>query len=137
GLSTSMRVKAPKLLARIKASLRRQGYGLSRGRIVTPAFVDKAGLRDMHNVAVGHQRQLAGKYLQRHESELLSCFSAGADVAPDRISPRLIQVQSDSREALLFRYAKLHWSVPVSAGYGRRVRFLVVDEQNEKLIGVL
>jgi len=132
-----MRTKAPRLQARIRASLRRQGYGLSRGRIVTPGELDKSGLRDLHRVAVGHQRELAGKYLQRHESDLLDCFSAGADVVPDRISPRLIQVQSDSREALVFRYAKLHWSVPVSAGYGRRVRFLVVDEQNGKLIGVL
>jgi len=88
-------------------------------------------------LAVRHQRELASKYVQRYESELLNCFSSGADLLPGRISPKLIRVQSDSREALLFRYAKLHWSVPVSAGYGRRVRFLVVDEQNERLIGLL
>ncbi|MGB9178321.1 MAG: Druantia anti-phage system protein DruA, partial [Pyrinomonadaceae bacterium] len=33
-------------------------------------------------------------------------------------------------------YALTNWSVPVSAGYGRRLRFLVFDKQNEKLIGV-
>ena len=37
---------------------------------------------------------------------------------------------------MLFRYVCLHWSIPVSSGYGRRLRFLVVDEQNEKLIGI-
>ena len=40
-------------------------------------------------------------------------------------------------EELLFRWVRLHWSIPVSAGYGRRLRFLVVDQSNEKLIGVL
>jgi hypothetical protein len=37
---------------------------------------------------------------------------------------------------LLFRYVRLHWSIPVSAGYGRRIRFLVFDESNGKLIGI-
>jgi len=30
----------------------------------------------------------------------------------------------------------LHWSIPVSAGYGRRIRFVVYDESNGKLIGI-
>jgi hypothetical protein len=30
----------------------------------------------------------------------------------------------------------LHWSVPISAGYGRRLRFLVLDGHNGKLIGL-
>src|SRR5439155_1645113 len=39
-------------------------------------------------------------------------------------------------DELLFRYARLHWSIPVSAGYGRRLRFIVYDESNGKLIGI-
>jgi hypothetical protein len=58
-------------------------------------------------------------------------------VVPANIRPRLVQVQSDSRDELLFRYACLHWSIPISSGYGRRVRFLVIDESNNKLIGVI
>ena len=50
--------------------------------------------------------------------------------------PRLVVVRPDSEDELPFRYARLHWSVPVSAGYGRRLRFLVCDEYNEKLIGL-
>jgi hypothetical protein len=60
----------------------------------------------------------------------------GADVDPSRISPRLVMVQRGSEDELLFRYAGLHWSIPVSSGYGRRIRFLVVDGQNDKLIGL-
>ncbi len=35
------------------------------------------------------------------------------------------------------RYASLTWSVPVSNGYGRRMRFLVFDASNDKLMGLL
>jgi hypothetical protein len=31
---------------------------------------------------------------------------------------------------------RLHWSIPVSAGYGRRLRFVIYDESNGKLIGI-
>jgi len=54
-----------------------------------------------------------------------------------RIRPTLVEVLADSEEELLFRYAALHWAIPVSSGYGRRLRFLVIDEQNEKLIGLI
>jgi hypothetical protein len=37
----------------------------------------------------------------------------------------------------LFRYASLHWSIPISNGYGRRLRFLLLDESNGKLMGIL
>jgi hypothetical protein len=46
-------------------------------------------------------------------------------------------VLPNSEDELLFRYASLHWSIPVSSGYGRRLRFLVVDDYNGKLIGLI
>lgn len=36
----------------------------------------------------------------------------------------------------MFRLASLTWSVPVSNGFGRRLRYLVWDRSNEKLIGL-
>jgi len=80
---------------------------------------------------------MAGKNLQRYESRLLRRIASGLEVAPERIIPRLVEVEPDSEDELLFRYASLHWSIPVSSGYGRRLRFLVIDEQNRKLIGIL
>ncbi len=74
--------------------------------------------------------------LIRHEDRLLSYIAAGKDIIPERIRPRLALVRPGSDEELLFRYARLHWSIPVSAGYGRRVRFVVYDESNDKLIGI-
>lgn len=37
----------------------------------------------------------------------------------------------------LFRFASMNWRIPVSEGYGRRLRFLVWDDNNDKLIGLI
>lgn len=46
-------------------------------------------------------------------------------MVPRKICPKLVVVKPESEHELLFRYACLHRSIPVSAGYGRRLRFLV------------
>ncbi len=71
------------------------------------------------------------------EKDLLRYIASGHEVDPLRMSPRLVEVEPESEEELLFRYARLHWSIPVSAGYGRRLRFLVVDDTNGKLVGLI
>jgi hypothetical protein len=48
-----------------------------------------------------------------------------------------VEVLPASQEELLFRYASLHWSIPVSSGYGRRLRLLIIDDHNGKLIGLI
>ena len=90
-----------------------------------------------HQTAVAHKVERSKPGLFKYQDELQQLIASGADVVPDRIHPILIEVQPDSKEELLFRYATLHWSIPVSSGYGRRLRFVVIDEHNEKLIGVL
>lgn len=121
----------------ILGSLRRQGFRTRGGRIVPPKLADKNHLRNLHGTAVQHKLERATPGLRRHEPQLLTRLAAGHMVNPEYIQPRLVEVQPDSDEELLFRYVALHWSIPVSSGYGRRLRFLVVDEQNGKLIGVI
>ncbi len=70
-----------------------------------------------------------GKILQEH-------FAYGDEIDPEKIQPELVPVLADKMTSYLFRYACLLWSVPVSTGYGRRIRFLVRDKQNNKLIGL-
>lgn len=55
---------------------------------------------------------------------------------PDEIEPELVPVVADQYTGYLFRLATLLWSVPVSHGYGRRIRYLVRDRSNGKLIGI-
>lgn len=125
------------LRERVLKSLRAQGFSVSNEHVVLPNSTDKVAIRRAHETAVEHRIELARAGLERHEERLLQWIADGPQIDPARISPRLIEVQPDSEEELLFRYARLHWSIPVSAGYGRRVRFLVIDECNDKLIGIL
>ncbi len=116
-------------------SLRRQGFEFRKG-LISPISADKEQLRLLHSDAVAHRIEKARAGLERHQSALQRSIASGSEVIPEQISPRLVEVQADSWDELLFRYARLHWSIPVSAGYGRRIRFLVYDDSNNKLIGL-
>jgi hypothetical protein len=125
------------LRAAILASLRAQGFTVRNGAILSAEPLDKNGLRALHAAAVEHAVEKSRHNLVRHEQRLLGHLADGATLDPNRISPRLVEVHKSTEEELLFRYARLHWSVPTSPGYGRRLRFLVMDEYNGKLIGLI
>lgn len=120
----------------IVESLERQGFELGDNRFFLPGNLDKEKIRSLHAEAARHKVMKRKKNLFRHEPALLQRFSSGHEIVPNEISPKLVEVHPRSVEELLFRYASLHWSVPVSAGYGRRLRFLVLDQNTDKLIGL-
>jgi len=83
------------------------------------------------------ERQLAERaWLDAHRAAVLTRFAEACEVDPGKIKPVLVPVTSGTPDADLFRAATLLWSIPVSRGYGRRMRFLVRDEANGKLIGI-
>jgi len=116
--------------------LESQGYTVKSGLIEMPDGLTKDDYRRMNQLAVSKKLAVSGPGLRRYEHKLIRYIANGCEVCPERISPKLVLVQPDSEEELLFRYASLHWSIPVSSGYGRRLRFLVFDENNGKLIGL-
>lgn len=120
----------------IISSLEQQGFRIEDSRILPPADPSKETLRRLHEVAVKSRLEKAQKSLKKYESQLISRFASGREVLPGKIKPRLVEVSRRSQDEILFRYACLHWSIPVSSGYGRRLRFLVIDEQNNKLMGL-
>ena len=75
-------------------------------------------------------------FIEANGSELAEYFVSGNQVNPASIDPELVEVSPSSLESRLFRFASLLWSVPVSQGFGRRLRFLVKDRQNGGLIGL-
>lgn len=117
-------------------SLENQGFILDGGRISLPKNLAKEGLRRLHTEAVKTRREKSRKGLASHERRLLTYIADGTNVEPDKIEPRLVEVEPETENELLFRYASHHWSIPVSSGYGRRLRFLVFDDHNGKLIGL-
>ncbi len=117
------------------AALERQGYGFDGTRIIPPELT-KENIRWMNVAAVEEARKKASR-LAGVEDRLLATMASGPDVDVERIMPRLIPVNSDTFESDTFRYFALHWSIPISAGYGRRLRFLIQDESNGKYMGIL
>lgn len=75
-------------------------------------------------------------FVRRHGTKLLKWFADGTDIEVSEIRPNLIPVESGSTMGNLFRLATLLWSVPVSRGFGRRIRYVVIDRHNDKLIGL-
>jgi len=118
-------------------SLVHQGFELRDERLLLPSDLTKEKLRELHKEATRHRIARSREGLAGHESILLARMAHGQDLVPEDIRPEIVQVQPDSEDELLFRYASLHWTIPVSSGYGRRLRFLILDGANRKLIGIV
>lgn len=90
----------------------------------------------MHRPA--SQLEIANRrdWLQQHLPKILPFFAEGEEVVPEWVDPALVEVTTEQQHNL-FRVARLLWSIPFSKGYGRRLRFLVIDQSNGKLIGLL
>ena len=96
----------------------------------------KQKIRDLHSAQrkdILKQRQ---SFVETQGSALIKHFASGRDVNPTAIDPEIVEVKSESLDSRIFRFACLLWSVPVSQGFGRRLRFLVRDRQNGQLIGI-
>lgn len=117
-------------------SLRQQGYAIRNGLIRMPENPTKDDMRTLNALAIQKKMEASTPGIRRHEGRLIRYIADGNEVDPVAIRPRLVLVRPHSEHELLFRYASLHWSIPVSSGYGRRLRFLVFDENNGRLIGL-
>jgi len=117
-------------------TLKEQGFQYKNGQLYFKNPTKKR-LRKLNSMARQHLILKNKRLIEKNEGSLLYDFIAdGPDVSPSDITPQLISVKSEEQVAL-FRWVKLHWSIPISAGYGRRLRYLVMDKSNEKLIGII
>jgi len=96
----------------------------------------KQKIRDLHAAQRQDVLEQNRPFVSAHGAELACYFASGRQVDPASIDPELVEVSAESLESRLFRFACLLWSVPVSQGFGRRLRFLVRDRQNGSLIGL-
>ena len=121
----------------IRRHLRSLGFGRNSEGHLVPPDLSKETYRRLHE---GQRRGKFAKntaFLADHGPALLKYIAAGETLQPELMRPRLEVVEPGSLGAHLFRFASLYWRVPVSDGYGRRIRFLVWDDHNGKLIGLI
>lgn len=98
---------------------------------------DKEAIRRVHAPQRASRLAHDAAFVASAWPELSGYFADGVEVDPRRVSARIEPVVAGTWQARLFRLASLTWSVPVSQGYGRRMRFLVWDDHNGRLIGLI
>ena len=98
--------------------------------------LSKDQIRYMHRLQREATRERIRRALGSKLDRFVEEIANGNEVHPENIRPYLVEARSGTRNGDLFRFATLLWSIPVSQGYGRRLRFLVKDMANGKLIGI-
>ncbi len=111
-----------------------EAIGLNGGRSL--GVLSKDAIRRMHRFHREAAQQRIHRALGNKIDLFLEEIANGDEVEPENIRPELVEVRSGTRTGDLFRFASLLWSIPVSQGYGRRLRYLVKDRANGKLIGI-
>lgn len=132
----SDRLSNSSLKKAIHARLRSIGFSKNCGGYFIEGELSKQKIRDLHS---GQRQEILDQnrgFIETYGPGLIESFATGRQVNPEAIDPELVEVASESRESRLFRFASLLWSVPVSRGFGRRLRFLVRDRQNGCVIGL-
>ncbi len=134
-------IRVPLRVASLKRKIRRHlralGFRRSRQGTMTIECSDKESIRALHSSQRDDRQQANHDFLSQRGPSLITYFASGSEVDPTSISPDLERISAGTWQSDLFRLASLTWSVPVSNGFGRRLRYLVWDRNNNKLIGLI
>ena len=124
-------------MRKVRRQLQSLGFHKSDGGALEIDREDKEVVRRLH----GHHRtdrlSSNANFLSHRAPKLLHHFASGCDINPAAIRPKLERVYAGTWQADLFRLGSLTWSVPVSNGFGRRLRYVVWDAHNKKLLGLI
>lgn len=125
------------LKRRLRRHLKSIGFEKSPDGALAYAGTGKDVIRSLHQAQRAELLRVDKKFISERLPHLLQHFASGADINPKDIRPRLERIKSETWQSDLFRLAALTWAVPVSHGFGRRIRYLVWDDSNDKLIGLI
>ena len=116
--------------------LRASGFRIRSEKIFQPNLKSKRTIRRLHQSTKQHILADKKEWILENEPKVFDFFADGSDITPSEIYPKMIMVKDDET-ANLFRYASFLWSIPISSGFGRRIRYVIIDENSGKLIGLL
>jgi len=133
---STIRGQDARLRSKISAHLNQLGFSIGPEGGLVPLGLDKQSYRDMHADQRNSRIISSREWIESHASNLVQYFASGAELVVEKIRPRIEVVRAGTWESELFRFATYYWRIPISEGYGRRIRFLVWDDFNQKLIGI-
>lgn len=121
----------------IRSHFTRLGFTRANdGTLILPG-TGKDDVRTLHAEQRAERLKHSSHFLELVLPDALKHFANGAEIDPSKIKLQLKRVRSRSEQADLFRLASLTWSVPVSVGFGRRLRYLVWDVYHDRLVGLI
>jgi len=120
----------------IRSHLRKLGFTRQKDGWLQPPANDKDAIRALHHYQRKEKIEREYDFIKENWTSLADYFANGKDIDPKKIRPVLVQVEAGTTESDIFRLATHLWSIPVSQGYGRRLRFLVIDASNGCLMGL-
>jgi len=136
--SNVARVFSPE--ANLKRSIRRHFTRLGFTKADDGTLVRPDGgkdiVRELHAAQRAERLEANADFLADFMPHAAPYFASGAEIDPTKIRLSLYRVDANTFEADLFRLASMTWSVPVSNGYGRRLRYLVWDDHHDRLSGI-
>ncbi|MBE7467780.1 MAG: DUF4338 domain-containing protein [Anaerolineales bacterium] len=115
--------------------LERLEFTLDEQGNIVPPDTSKEVIRRLHETSRNIELQKSQQWIKSKLNKYKNYFANGYDITPEKIKPRLVQV-TDNWQNDLFRLIRLTWSLPYSFGYGRRLRYLILDEHNDKIMGI-
>ncbi|MCA3778423.1 MAG: DUF4338 domain-containing protein [Burkholderia sp.] len=125
------------LKRKLRRHLRSLGFTRSEEGVLQAPGNGKDAIRSIHRAQREERLSASREFVSSKGKKLMRFFASGSEIEPERISPVLERISSGTQYGDLFRLAALSWSVPVSSGFGRRIRYLVWDENNGKLMGLI
>ncbi len=133
--SPNLDEKTEILRSKILSHLSQLGFVISNGGSLSLPE-DKNYIRNAHKAALGILIKKNFDKIQKYDQGYIDRYIIdGRDLDVASIEPRLIKVNDSNTN--LFNWVKLHWSIPISAGYGRRLRYIVTDKANGSIIGII
>ncbi len=130
-----MPVTATELRRLVFEELEALGFAFDERGNLTPPAEGKETARRLHQPSRQIKLAQGEKWIKTKLPRYSRFFANGEDINPVRIQPLLLQVTEEWQNDL-FRLARYYWSIPYSFGFGRRLRYLMLDESNDKLIGI-
>jgi hypothetical protein len=124
-----MAIQKKRIREKIIANLASYGvqWNETEGKISVVDFREtQAKLAKQTNPKQGVYYEKVKKYIAKPE-----------EIDIQKVKPYLVLVNESTEHKHIWSYATGYWSIPVTNGYGRRLRYFVFDEQNDKLIGIV
>jgi hypothetical protein len=135
GYNKLMVITADNLKKLVEDELKDLNFSVDENGEIIPPIAEKASIRLLHKPSRDSELIKSEKWIRATYPRYQHFYANGFEIEPERIKPSLIRV-TENWHGDLFRLSRYYWSIPYSYGFGRRLRYLIIDENNQKLIGI-